>query len=139
MWWGVRVYPVAVAMYSNVVVVPTERGKVDGVVTAAVGETADVVRFKPVTRAAAIYDTYSITVRHGMSDSGWDCAGSWCGDYGYAISVEANNLDPATTLDLVQRVWSDPGPVLNDSPCFAGVVLSCIDEYGHLATRRLDT
>ena len=105
-------------------------------VAAAVCESGDVVWLEAVEAHTAVYDTYSITVRHGMSDCGWDCARSWCGDYGYAVCVEANNLDPATTLDLIQRVWSDPGPVLNDTRCFAGVVLSRINEYCHLTNGR---
>ena len=69
MWWGVWVYPVAVAVDGDMVVVPAEGCEVVRVVATAVGEPCDVVRFKPVAAGTAIYHTYSVSIRHCVPDS----------------------------------------------------------------------
>jgi hypothetical protein len=74
-WWGFGVYPVAVAVDGNMVVVPAQGGKVVRMMAAAVCETFDVVRFKAVTRATAIYDTYPVSIRHRVPNCGWDGPG----------------------------------------------------------------
>jgi hypothetical protein len=55
--WGLWVYLVPIAVNSDMMVVPAEGGKIVRVMAAAVCETGDVVRFKAVKRATAVYDT----------------------------------------------------------------------------------
>ena len=77
MWWGVWVYPVAVSVDGYMVVVPAQGGEVVRVMCAAVCESGDVVRFKPVAAVAAVYDTSPVAMGHSVANCGWDGAGGW--------------------------------------------------------------
>jgi hypothetical protein len=101
--WGVGVYLVAVAVDRNVMVVPAQRGEVVRVVAAAVRESGDVVGLEAVAACTSVYDTCPVPECNRVSDGGWNRPGGWCGDNGYALGIEANDLDPSSGLP--PRSW----------------------------------
>lgn len=116
-------------MDHNVVMEPTERGKVVGVVASAFGVLDDMVGLQPVHRYTAINDTCLVTMSYMVAYCRRDMSGcSACG-YGETVCVESDDLYATFTQQLLEGVWSDTWTVRNFGGGLGGIVLACVDKH----------
>ena len=111
--WGGEVDPIPVPVDDHVMVVPTKRCEVVGVMGSTLGAGGEVVGLEPVAGPATVSGAgASVPVEDEPSQFGWDGAGGGSDGERIALRGGGEDFDFAVAEDLFEGERSDPDPLV---------------------------
>lgn len=127
---GTWIEPVPLAVDRNVVVIPTQRGQIVGIMAAELVPRDHVVWFESVPGAAAVDDAATVAMEHKTSNRGRDGSTGPAVPYRLACP-RPDEFDPAAAQDPLQRGRPDArsGGNLGTGLPIGGLGKGGIDEH----------